>query len=182
MESLWSSTVFTWSTMFYKTNHVVWALWCHIATTPIRFCHKKPIQHSLISHHTAWYHRRNGSLMRRLNKWGYFRLHHRLAGNHIIETSEVGHLLVSFILYHVFSLLLLFYVNFIPHFDYSSSWNFANRQQKLYKWTDVENIYVQIEINCSKQFLLATLLLFSYYSGRRHRVKVSALFFYLCHI
>ena len=31
----------------------------------------------------------------------------------------------------------------------------------MYKWTDVENIYVQIQ-TCSIQFLLATLMLFSY--------------------
>ena len=30
--------------MFYKTNHAVQALWCHIATAPITFCHEKPIQ------------------------------------------------------------------------------------------------------------------------------------------
>ena len=42
-----------------------------LATAPIRFYHEKPMQRILTSRHAAWYHRRTGSLMHRLNKRGY---------------------------------------------------------------------------------------------------------------
>ena len=53
--------------------------------------------------------------------------------------------------FHVahFSLLLLFYV--IPHL--TNSRNYAkNRQQKLYKWTNVENVYVQLRLIALNHF------------------------------
>ena len=69
-----------------------------MATTPIRYCHEKLIQRSLITRHAAWYHRRNGLLMRRLNKRGYLCLHCRLARTlfkSFFNPSEVDFLVID---------------------------------------------------------------------------------------
>ena len=95
------SNHFLWETIFLQPSNWLWEVFnlplsshghrcstkqtawsehcdCHFATAPIRYCHEKPIQCSLISRHAAWYHWRNGWLMRRLNKRGYFCLLRRL--------------------------------------------------------------------------------------------------------